>query len=202
MSEPILSAFPWTTNAHMIADVARLGYLHHDWHVLDPTWGKGNWWKVWRPEKLTAHDLFTLDGVDFRALPHPDGAFDAAAFDPPYKLNGRSTEAVDARYGVDVWASWQDRHALIRDGMTECARVLAPKGYLLVKCQDQVCGGKVRWQTDEFSAHGLSLGLAKVDRLDFLVTPRPQPARSRADGRESRQDHARRNYSTLLVFQK
>ena len=71
-SEPILAATPWTSNAHLIADCHELGYL--DGHVLDPTFGKGNWWTVWRPEKLTAHDLDPErgDGVDYRDLPEPD----------------------------------------------------------------------------------------------------------------------------------
>lgn len=190
MSDEILAVGEWTTNAAMIADVARLGYLTG--RVLDPTYGRGKWWTVWRPAELVTHDLRT-DGVDFRHLPHPDGSFDAVTFDPPYKLNGTPTDRIDAPYGVDVVDTRDGRHDLIRAGMTECARVLAPSGYLLVKCQDQVNGGKVRWQTHDFAAHGISLGLALVDSLVMLAY-RPQPA-----GR--RQVHARRNYSTLLVFQ-
>lgn len=98
----------------------------------------------------------------------------------------------DERYGVDVISTWQERHELIRAGITECARVLRAGGMFLLKCQDQVCSGHVRWQTDEFTRHAESLGLVKVDRFD-LIGGRPQP-----EGR--RQVHARRNTSTLLVF--
>jgi hypothetical protein len=76
-----------------------------------------------------------------------------------------------------------------------CTRVLAPKGYLLVKCQNQVCSGKVRWQVDAMSAVAEREGLEKVDQLEYLNTPRPQPG-------DRRQVHARRNHSTLLVFRK
>lgn len=197
----VMAATAWQTNAHMIRDaVVPLGYLKADDHVLDATWGKGRWWKLWKPEKLTAHDLYTLDGVDFRNLPHPAGCFDAATLDGPYKLNGTPTEEVDAQYGVDKVASWQDRHALIRAGITECARVVRPRGVLLVKCQNQVCSGAVRWQVDEFTRHGESVGLTKVDELHMLGTARPQPARTRADGRPSRQQHAHGRPSVLLVF--
>lgn len=103
-----------------------------------------------------------------------------------------TTAAVDERYGVDAYASREDRHDLIRAGMKECTRVLAPGGSLLVKCQDQVNGGRVRWQTIEFANYGVELGLELVDMLHMLGG-RPQPP-----GR--RQEHARRNYSTLLVF--
>lgn len=65
---------------------------------------------------------------------------------------------------------------------------------LIVKCQDQVVSGKVVWQTDIVTYAAGQVGMKKVDRLDFLTDPRPQP--------HTRQILARRNYSTLLVFQK
>jgi len=194
---PILAVQAWPTNADLIADCAQLGYLHDDWLTLDPTYGLGRWWSKWRPHRLVASDVDpakspTGTSVDFTDLPHPDGMFDAVAFDPPYKLNGTPTADIDGRYGVHVVRSREDRHRLICDRITECARVLAPRGFLLVKCQDQVNGGRVRWQTDLFTRHAEHLGLDKVDALHMLAY-RPQP-----DG--TRQEHARRNHSTLLVF--
>jgi hypothetical protein len=91
------AAHRWPTNGHLIADAAKL-HISPDAVVLDPTYGRGTWWTVFRPAHLIAHDLH-LDGVDFRALPEPDDAVDVVAFDPPYKLNGTPTPAVDARYG-------------------------------------------------------------------------------------------------------
>lgn len=204
MTAPVLAATAWKTNAEMIEAVVQLGYLRADDHVLDPTWGRGTWWKNWQPHTLTATDLDPakspdpLGPVDFTDLPWPDATFDVVAFDPPYKLNGTpsDTDGIDERYGVGggTYTRWQDRHQLIRDGITEAARVLKPAGCLLLKCQDQVCSGQVRWQTDEFTAHANTVGLVKVDRLEYLAH-RPQPP-----GR--RQIHSRRNYSTLLIFVK
>lgn len=199
MSE-ILASTAWKLNADMIADVAALGYLKDTDRILDPTWGLGRWWTKWSP--LGGIHGSDLDpgkspsgvSVDFTDLPHDTGTFDVVAFDPPYKLNGTPTVGVDDRYGVDKVSSSIDRCNLIRCGMTECVRVLKGRGYLLVKCQDQVVSGKVCWQTFEFIAHGFAIGLELADRLDML-SYRPQPA-----GR--RQIHARRNSSTLLIFRK
>ena len=83
----------------MVAEIARLGYLNG--HVVDVTYGRGVFWKRFRPEKLTTHDL-KLDGVDFRNLPHPDGAFDASVIDGPYKCVSLDTEIL-TRNG---WATW------------------------------------------------------------------------------------------------
>ncbi len=184
-------------NAELIVACRDLGYIGG--RVLDPTWGLGRFWTRWQPDGLVATDLDPArgrDGVaDFTALPHPDRSFDTVVFDPPYKLNGTPSSggpaSSDSDYGVATVASWRDRMALCMAGIDECGRVAA--GHLLVKCQDQVCSGKVRWQTHEFAAHAVRGGVLQlVDRLE-LVSYRPQPA-----GR--RQVHARRNHSTMLVF--
>jgi DNA modification methylase len=179
----------WATNAALIADVHRLGYLKDEDHVLDPTWGRGTWWRVWRPAWL----LGPRDNWDFRDMRFPADRFDAVAYDPPYKLNG-TPSGPDARYGVDDPMPWQERHLLMAQGLAECVRVTKPGGIILMKCQDQVCSGKVRWQTRIFADEGERLGCELIDRFDILGT-RAQPS-----GR--RQVHARRNSSTLLVFKK
>jgi hypothetical protein len=188
-------------NAELIVECRRLGYLDDDMSVLDPTYGLGRFWTAWRPKYLTAHDLDPERAphgpMDFTDMArYRDGLFFGVVFDPPYKLNGTGgSHASDAAYGVAIkGVRWQDRHQMIRDGITECARVLALEGTLLIKCQDQVCSGAVRWQTREFAAHAESVGCELVDML-HLQSYRAQP-----EGR--RQVHARRNYSTLLVHRK
>lgn len=203
---PVLSFGGWADNAELIADCARLGYLRKDWRTLDTTYGMGSFWKLWEPDVLVGCDLDPDKSpvgipVDFTDLPFIDRSFDAVVFDPPYKLGtpetayvNKTKHAFDSLYGVDkVALRWQDRMDLIRSGLAECARVLGD-GYLLVKCQDQVCSGKIRWQTDAVTVWARGLGLGKVDRFDFK-SYRPQPK-----GR--RQVHAARNTSQLLVFKR
>jgi hypothetical protein len=192
MSDPgvIYAAQKWPTNAHMIKDAARLGYLRSDWLILDATYGLGNFWTQWKPpyNRLVTLDQYTPAQIkaDFTRLPFWSESFDAVVFDPPYKLNGTPSYA-DIPYGVHFPTRWQDRMALIRKGVHECARVT--ENILIVKCQDQVVSGKVVWRTDVVTYAAQQAGMTKVDRLDFLTNPRPQP--------HSRQLHARRNYSTL-----
>jgi len=188
-------------NAELILQCRDLGYLHDDWRILDPTHGLGRFWTLWQPRRIIRCDLNLQRSplgraVDFRTLPWPDRHFEAVVFDPPYKLNGTGgSHASDTSYGVDTaGVRWQDKHCLIVDGITECFRVLVDGGYLLIKCQDQVCSGHVRWQTREFAHHAETLGCQLVDML-HLPSYRAQP-----EGR--RQVHARRNYSTLLVLRK
>lgn len=194
------AAHRWPTNGHLIEAAAQLGYLRAEWRTLDCTFGEGVFWKRWRPHHLVGTDLDPakspdLDGgADFRRLPFTTGHFPAVVIDGPYKLQGTpASGGMDSRYGTDVVATWQDRHQLIKDGITECARVTSR--ILLVKCQAQVCSGAVRWQDIEFANHAATVGLTLVDRFDMLGTSRPQP-----EGR--RQVHAHGRPSTLLVFRK
>ncbi len=193
----VLAARAWPSNGDLIADCFTLGYLHEDWRVLDCTYGEGVFWRKRRPTNLVTSDLKPGAQMvaDFTCLPFADNTFDAVAFDAPYRLNGTPDQGFDHRYGVETPTRWQDRMSLMQCGFIEAERVLAPKGYLLGKCQNQVCSGRVRWQVDIFGYIALLLGLEKVDQFEFLTNPRQQPG-------DRRQVHARRNHSTMLVFQK
>ena len=89
-----------------------------------------------------------------------------------YRLCGGTADRgdFDDRYGLaGGYVTWQDRHAGIKRGISESLRVLRVGGILLVKCQDQVCSGAVRWQTREFADHAEAQGARLVDMLHYLV---------------------------------
>lgn len=194
---PVLAAQHWTSNAELILDLHELCYLRDDDEVLDPTYGKGTWWKLWSPRNLAHHDL-ALDGVDFRDLPYVDNRFDVVAFDPPYvSVGGRTTSGIPEmleRYGlVGAPTSPAGVQTLINAGLTECARVA--RRHVLVKCQDYISSGKFFDGTFQTRDRALELGLVLQDRFVHLTHPRPQP-------RRDRQVHARNNLSTMFVFSK
>lgn len=194
---PVKAFHNWKSNAHLIADVARLGYLRKDWVTLDPTYGRGVFWSIWKPDKLVRLDLNpdkAPDAVaDFKSLPYRDKSFKAVVFDPGYKLSGTPAMGeMDERYGVDKYMRWQDKMIEILCGVEECARLT--EEILLVKAADQVCSGKVVWQTYEITEVATSCGLRLADRFDMLSYRKQPPGRS--------QVHARRNASTMLVFKR
>jgi hypothetical protein len=194
---PIQAVGRWPTNGHLIADAAALHFPDAQ-NVFDATYGRGLWWTEWRPPVLWANDLNPETDAqthkDFRDMNLMSEQFDVVAFDPPYKLNG--TPALgdfDDRYGIATPTRWQDRIALILDGARECGRLVKPKGHLLVKCQDQVVSGQMRWVT-QYVTDALADKFRLVDRFDMLGGGRPQPG-----GRTQR--HAWGRPSSLLVFQ-
>jgi len=202
----IRSIGTWASNAELIADaVVPLGWIGDHHTVLDCTYGKGRFWTKYTPDRLVGVDLNPVKAktvqADNRVLPFPDRCFDVVVFDPPYRLNGTPDRGSDEAYGIDVAKTTAERMAGILEGAEEAARVC--RKHLLIKCQDQVVSGEVRFQTIEL--HTLLTGLEPnadikgdrpmrlAERFDFPTNGIPQPP-----GR--RQLHARHDHSQLLVF--
>lgn len=146
--------------------------------------------------------------ADFRRAPFRPRSIRTVFYDPRYKLNGTPTEdedGPDERYGADDPKPWREIMAEMGDGLAHIAEgrdgmaieyglagLVAPGGRLLAKCQNQVCSGRVRFQSDLLTKRAELAGLEKVDQLDYEVH------RSQPEGR--RQKNAESNYSTLLIF--
>ncbi|MDO8391043.1 MAG: hypothetical protein Q7V57_11185 [Actinomycetota bacterium] len=122
---PLLTSVATGSNADLIASIAP---LHLTGRVLDVTYGRGMWWTRYRPADLTCHDRDTLDGVDFRHLPHADESFDAVCFDPPY-IPHHSPATSTARDFIDRFGTGRgattptELFELFDAGLTECERV-------------------------------------------------------------------------------
>jgi hypothetical protein len=121
----------------------------------------------------------------------PSASFDAVVFDPPYKLAGTpASPGMDSAYGTTEYRTRGEMISALVGGIAEGSRLT--RRWLLVKAQDQVSSGQVRWLTQVVTDTARALELRQVDSF-HLRGGRPQP-----EGR--RQVHSRRNYSTLLVF--
>lgn len=196
----ILGAQGWRTNAAMIADVRRLGHLPDAARVVDLTYGKGNWWREYKPQHLVAHDI-ARNGVDFRTcVGIGDRTYDVVALDPPYvPKGGRKTSTLTdmtARFGMDtVPRTLPEHRAMMEDGIVQAARILKPGGRLLLKCMDSIWSGKVYPSTVYCTEAAWAEGLVLVEKLVHVGHAGPQPP-----GR--REVHARRNESYLLIFKK
>ena len=186
-------------NGPLIAVAAEL-WIRPDDLVVDVTYGKGNFWTVYRPDNLIAHDLHVGDGIDFRNLPEADASVDVVVFDPPYiPQGGRDTSTTQDfldRYGLqDVPKTTNELNLYIAEGIIEAKRVLKAGGRLFVKCMDYINGGRYVQGRHAVVSVALTWGLEQVDEFVHVSGCGPQPG-----GR--RQLHSRREHSFLCIFQK
>lgn len=205
MKKPPLAALHLRRNGPLIKAVFDL-YELDGARVLDPTYGKGNWWTEVRPERLTFNDRKLDETFDFQAMPYPDGAFDVVAFDPPYlPQGGRETSTQPDfldRFGlVDVPKTPQELRALIRNGMAEAYRVLDRGGLALVKCMNYVNGAQHRPQVTWTIVDAIELGFRVETQFVHVSGTGPQP-KLKADGSPRAVRSPRANYSVLVVLRK
>lgn len=198
------------TNAELIAAVAPL-YLTGS--VLDTTYGRGSWWLRFTPEPFIKHDLHTLDGVDFCALPEDDSSIDTVCFDPPYVISGTASSArlgpdFQHRYGigltdtrlVNTTEGTAAFEAVLLAGLAEAIRV--SRKWVLVKCMEFSQGSHVQPSRNFHdiphlvTMHALSLGCWKHDQIVHHTGSGP--------GGHNIFDvkRARRHHSYLIVFRK
>ena len=102
--------------------------------VLDPTYGKGMFWKFEHGLNLVTSDKFLPAQIkaDFCCLPFETAKFDAVVFDPPYYAgegDPKQTKYFIREKGVSV----RDLYVL---GLVEVSRTVKNKGIIVVKCTD------------------------------------------------------------------
>jgi hypothetical protein len=193
-----------TDNGDLISTALRLHLRRVDPLVADVTYGRGLFWRRHNGvRRLIGSDIRALRGIavqtDFRALPYRDNYFDAVVLDPPYLHDPGAHHSTDARYGAATMmgaATHDDILDLYRGGITEAARVLKRGGLLLLKCQDEIIGGRQRWSHIELKVIAAESGFVALDLL--ILAPRARvPIR-----RRSRQVYARKAHSFLWCLHK
>ena len=135
-------------------------------------------------------------------LPMGDNSAQSLVFDPPfltYVKEAREHNSIMAKRFGGYW-SYDDLAKHYQDTIKECARVIAPKGILVFKCQDIVHNHKlhpthlnvVNWSADWFRLKDLFI-LGAKHRM-----PIPQVQNTAL----KRQKHARVFHSYFLVLEK
>jgi hypothetical protein len=102
-------------------------------------------------------------------------------------------KTMDTAYGVQDPVSVDDKVDALATGALNCADLVAPGGFLLIKCMDQIVCGRFRSQTEMYRRlFEDQLGWQFESWLHLTSTPRPQRS----------QVKPRNNYSTLLAFRR
>jgi hypothetical protein len=197
--------------------------------IADVTFGLGVFWKNVRHSdyNLLASDIDAKEGhgvfpskpvqvqtgIDCRNLPYQDESLDGVVLDPPY-MEGLYRKTKDHLAGSGTHASF--RHAYSNGKATEEAgpkwhdavvdmyvkagreayRVLKRDGILIAKCQDEVSANKQRLTHVEILTAYEAMGFYTKDLFVLVRVNRAGISRLK------KQEHARKNHSYFLVFQK
>jgi hypothetical protein len=197
--------------------------------IADVTFGTGVFWKSVPPGyyELLASDVAAKandgvlsfmkiqDGVDLRELPYADDSLDCVVLDPPYMegffrdyeshLAGSGNySAFRHHYSHGQATQWLEGAPKWHDAVTdlyvhggiEAYRVLRPNGILIAKCQDEVSANKQRLTHVEIITAYESIGFYTKDLFVVVRTNKAGVSRLK------KQEHARKNHSYFLVFQK
>ena len=177
----------------------------------DVTYGNGSFYKG-RKQPEYCFDLQPLAEhvvvADSRTLPLEPNTLTNLVFDPPflcYVSNGRENAAssgkkavMSSRFG-GYWR-YDELESHYKDTFKEAARVLRPKGVLVVKCQDIIHNHKMH------STHINSVSWAEQEGFrikDIFILPAKSrmPLKAAPHGVQ-KQQHARIFHSYFLVFEK
>ncbi len=182
--------------------------------IADLTYGKG---VFWRNVPADAYRLLSSDlklGQCWRTLPYKNASVDAVVFDPPY-MEGLYRKTPEALAGSGTHRAFQEAysngalqvsnsvrkyHDAVLEAylsvVPEVKRILRSSGRFIVKCQDEVSANRQKLTHIElvwaYEAHGFYC------KDLFVVVRRNAPVISRL----LKQEHARKNHSYFLVFQR
>ncbi len=188
-------------NEDIFPGVARL-YIADGDVIVDPTFGKGNFWRNVETDRYNVHftDL-VADQIDMCDLPYEDEFANFVVLDPPYMYNPKGTvkASLDAPYNLNAERLLKTNDAVIalyRDGMVEAQRILKPGGFMAVKCQDIIESNRQRWNHVNLCLFAVSsLGMYARDLFVLQQTQKPAI-------RWPHQKHSRKNHSYLWIFEK
>lgn len=182
--------------------------------IADVTYGKGAFWRRVRTTDYTLYTSDIADGTDCRELPYGDDSLDCVVLDPPY-MEGFYRKTDSEKAGGGTHQAFRDHYSngseepgsngakwhgavldMYRQAGAEAHRVLRNKGVLIVKCQDEVSANRQHLTHVEIINEYARMGFYCKDL--FVVVRPNKPGVSRI----KKQNHARKNHSYFLVFEK
>lgn len=173
---------------------------------LDCTYSKGNFWKN-LPPPIHKTDLYPINDTVIQAnsenLPFADGSMRTVMYDPPFLIAGKTFR--DNKEGSSVIAkrfeSYTSYEKLMRNyyfTLKELYRVTEKGGFVVMKCQDTVSGGKNHFSHCMIMNMALEIGFYPKD----LFVLHNKVRINSFGGRWSKQEHARKHHSYYWVFEK
>jgi hypothetical protein len=173
---------------------------------LDCTYSTGNFWKG-LPSPVNKTDLYPANDTVIEAnsenLPFEDKSMKSIMYDPPFVIVGKTFKK--NKEGSSVIAkrfSGYTKYDHLKNNyyntLKELYRVCDDGGFVVIKCQDTVSGGKNHFSHVMVMNMALELGFYPKDL--FILTAKMRI--NSFGGRWNKQEHARKYHSYFWVLEK
>jgi hypothetical protein len=200
--KPVKSVY--TSNYDAIKNIMELyGIERFD---LDCTYSKGAFWKD-LPSPVNKSDIYPSNDTVVEAssenLPFEDSSMKSIMYDPPFVIAGASYK--NNREGSSIIAKRFEGYANYREltenyfnSLKELYRICEKGGFVVMKCQDTVSGGKNHFTHCLIMNMAMEIGFYPRDM--FVLTSN---VRINSFGTKwTKQEHARKYHSYFWVFEK
>jgi hypothetical protein len=176
---------------------------------LDCTYSKGNFWKG-LPDPIHKTDIYPhFDHVieaNSENLPFESGSMKSIMYDPPFIIVGSGVNYKNNKEGSSIMAkrfegygTYEDLKSNYYNTLKELYRVCEKGGFVVMKCQDTVSGGKQHFSHVMVMNMAFSLGFYPRDM--FILTSNVR-VNAFNGTKWSKQYHARKYHSYFWVFEK
>jgi len=200
--KPIKSVY--NTNDEVIKSIMDLyGIEQFD---LDCTYSTGNFWKNLPAPKLKS-DLFPKNDTIIEAssenLPFDDNSMKSVMYDPPFVIAGKTyhdnvegSSIIAKRF--EGYTNYKELTENYYNTLKELYRVCQKGGYVVMKCQDTVSGGKNHFTHCLIMNMAMQIGFYPRDM--FILHNK---VRINSFGTKwTKQEHARKYHSYYWIFEK
>jgi hypothetical protein len=176
---------------------------------LDCTYSKGSFWKD-LPHPTHKTDIYPYNDSVIEAssedLPFDDNSMKSIMWDPPFVLVGSGKGHKKCKEGSSIiakrfegYGTYDDLKSNYYDTMKELFRITDKGGFVVMKCQDTVSGGK------QYFSHVMVMNMANkigfYPRDLFILTSNVR-VNAFNGTKWTKQYHARKYHSYFWVFEK
>jgi len=200
--QPVKSVY--SSNFEVITNIMELyGIEQFD---LDCTYSKGAFWKNLPQPKLKS-DIYPVNDTVINAssenLPFDGDSMSSIMYDPPFVVVGKTYR--DNKDGSSIIAKRFEGYETFNhlksnyyNSLEELYRVCKKGGYVVMKCQDTVSGGKNHFSHVMIMNMAMEIGFYPKDLFILIAKHRINSFGSKW----TKQEHARKHHSYYWVFEK
>ncbi len=196
-----------TSNFEAIKNIMELYEIEQ--FDLDCTYSKGNFWKD-LPSPKHKSDLYPVNETVLEAssedLPFEDNSMKSIMYDPPFVIVGSGMGHRNNKEGSSIiakrfegYGTYEELKLNYYNTLKELYRILDKGGFLVMKCQDTVSGGK------NYFSHVMVMNMAYkfgfYPRDMFILTSNVR-VNAFNGTKWTKQYHARKYHSYFWVFEK